>query len=159
MSPYVTSGAVYDPNTHTWADASCSLANCQRNYGSVILDEGYIRIWGGGGGSAPSGLEYSVSGGSWAAWTPESGFPSAYGMPADDGRRLYFPNGGCSSSIEILIFDRQTQSSTTDAQSSPAGLASGGSIAWTGSEVVLWSQTCGSSTSSVGGRYQPPAPE
>jgi hypothetical protein len=163
-SPYVTSGAVYAPLANSWSDASCSLANCQRNSGLAIIDQGFVRTWGGGGGTAPAGIEYSIGTGAWSTWTPPAAFPlnactaSACGYPADDGRRVYVAVGGCSSDLDFVIYDRQTQSTRTDAVASLANLSPVGSIAWIGSEVVLWSGPCGSSESSVGGRYQPPAP-
>jgi hypothetical protein len=157
-SPYVATGAVFDPNANTWADASCPLVNCTRNDGAIILDQGYVRIWGGAGGAAPNGLEYSVSNGTWSTWVSPGTFPLGYSNPVDDGRRLYLPTGGCTSNLDIVLYDRQTQTSSTDTPPSPAGLSAGGSIAWTGAEVVLWSGSCASGISNVGGRYQPPAP-
>jgi hypothetical protein len=71
---------------------------------------------------------------------------------------LYLPTGGCSSNLDIVLYDRLTQTSSMDMPPSPAGLSAGGSIAWTGAEVVLWSGSCASGISNVGGRYQPPAP-
>ena len=158
-SPYVTSGSVYDPVSNAWTDASCPLANCDRNDGSTILDQGYLRTWAGGGGSTPGGLEYQVSTGSWATWTMPANFPSTLGNPADDGRRIYLPSGGGSSNLDIVIYDRHTQAQTTDTATSPVNMSAAGAIAWTGSEVVLWSGSGSTEPTSAGGRYQPPAPE
>jgi hypothetical protein len=156
---YVASGAVYSPGQNTWADASCSLSGCERDGSPLILDQGYVKLWGGGGGSAPAGLEYEVANGTWSAWMPPTTFPTDLSNPADDGRRIYFPSGGGTSNLDVVIYDRQTQTRSTDSASSPANLSPKGSIAWIGSEVVLWSGATSNGTPTpVGGRYQPPAP-
>jgi hypothetical protein len=156
---YVTSGSLYDPVQNVWSDASCVLANCARNDGATILDQGYVRLWGGGGGTAPAGLAYEISTGFWAAWTIPANFPATLTNPADDGRRIYLPSGGGSSNLNIVIYDRQTQSQTTDTATSPIDMSSSGAMVWTGAEVVVWSGAGGTAPTSAGGRYQPPAPQ
>jgi predicted small secreted protein len=156
--PYVASGAVYDPVANAWSDASCPLMGCMRNGAPTILEQAYVRLWGGGGGNAP-GLQYEIATGVWSPWTPPATFPTALGNPADDGRRIYFPSGGGAGNLDIVIFDRQTQMQAIDTVTSPANLSTGGAIAWTGTEVVLWSGPGSGGPTTAGGRYQPPAPQ
>jgi hypothetical protein len=149
---YVATGSVYDPNMNAWHNAACSLPGCERDMASTIVDQGYVRFWGGVGGDAPAGLQYEISTTNWSAWTPDANFPTALGNPADDGRRLYFPSGGGTNNLDVVIYDRQTKSQLTDTSPSPTKLSPSGSIGWTGDEVVLWGPIA------AGGRYQPPAP-
>jgi hypothetical protein len=149
----VATGAVYNPNQNVWAEASCSLPGCERDGSPIVVDEGFVRLWGGGGGNAPAGQEYEIATGIWSAWTPDTSFPTSLGNPADDGRRIYFPSGGGTSNLDVVIYDRQTKSESTDTAPSPANLSAAGAIGWTGSEVLLWGPTA------AGGRYQPPAPQ
>jgi Kelch motif len=148
--PYVTSGALFDPVSNAWTDASCSLSGCARNQTPLIIDQGFVRLWGGEGGNAPAGLQYEPSTGAWTTWTLPPNFPASLGTPADDARRLYFFSGGGSANLNVIIYDRQTQTQIIDSAPSPPNLSASGAIAWTGTEVVVWT--------GAGGRYQPPAP-
>jgi hypothetical protein len=149
---YVATGAVYDPNKNIWADASCALTGCERDSSPMVVDQGYVRLWGGVGGNAPSGLKYEIATRVWSAWTPDANFPTSLGNPADDGRRIYFPSGGGATNLDVVVYDRQTKSQSKDTAPSPSNLSASGSIGWTGTEVILWGPTA------AGGRYQPPAP-
>jgi hypothetical protein len=160
-----SSGAIYNPSQNAWSDASCALGGCLRNGAPslTIVDHGFIRLW--GGGSPGTGLQYEITSGVWSTWTPPPNFPTnAYvgggeqTAPADDGRRIYFPTGGGSGNLNMLIYDRATQTQSSDTATSPVNMSAAGAIAWTGAEVVLWSGTNDAGVTSAGGRYQPPAP-
>jgi hypothetical protein len=160
---YVTSGAVYDPILNVWSDASCALPGCARNAASVFVDQGVVRLWGGSNGGTVTGdLSYSSSDGGWNVWTPPAAFPVGIlpimGNPADDGRRIYLPSGGGEFNLDVVIYDRQTQTATTDTATSVATLSPAGATGWTGAEVVLWSGAGTNGPTTAGGRYQPPAP-
>jgi hypothetical protein len=158
-APCVATGAVYDPVQNIWSDAWCPLSGCERDNSPTIVDQGYIRLWGGSCGNADAGLQYEIEAGVWDAWTPSASFPVSLGNPADDGQRIYFPSGGGASNLDIVIFDRrQMQTRPPDTAMSPANMSAGGAIAWTGAEVVLWSGPNDAGVTSAGGRYQPPAP-
>jgi hypothetical protein len=160
-----SSGAIYNPSQNVWSDASCALSGCLRNGAPslTIVDHGFVRLW--GGGSPGTGLQYEITSGVWSAWTPPPNFPTnAYvaggeqTAPADDGRRIYFPSGGGAGNLNILIYDRATQTQSSDMAISPPNMSAAGAIAWTGAEVVLWSGANGSVVTDAGGTYQPPAP-
>lgn len=155
---FVTSGAAYDPILDVWSDASCSLANCARNGAWVVVDQGRVELWGGASDTAATpSLSYSSDAG-WNVWTPPANFPLGFGNPADDGRRIYFPSGGGAVNLDVVIYDRETQTTITDTASSVPNLSAGGAIGWTGSEVVLWSGAGTNGPTTAGGRYEPPAP-
>jgi hypothetical protein len=153
------SGGVYDPVQNAWSSASCTLSMCGRSSTPSIPDMGYVRYWGGNGGNSPAGLEYGS--GSWSSWTPPTGFPTTLSNHADDTRRLMFIGGSgtsCAANINVTLYDRATLAVTIDSSASPAGLSPDAAVAWTGAEMVAWSGNCAGGPTSVGGRYQPPAP-
>jgi hypothetical protein len=156
--PAVASGALFSPSGSTWSDASCALSGCERGgIYSTFRDGDVVRVWGGGPfGSAPAGLIYDLIGQSWSAWTvPEGTAEHLAERFADDGRRIYFLKG----MDVVTVYDRRTSSwLANDTAAMPSGFCNEGAAAWTGSELVAWSGSCGGAPVSVGGRYQPAAP-
>jgi hypothetical protein len=77
------------------------------------------------------------------------------GSFADDGRRIYF----LTAANVLSVYDRKTSSwLVNDTAQMPAGFCVGAAPAWTGSELIAWSGSCGGASVAVGGRYQPAAP-
>jgi hypothetical protein len=157
-APHVSSGAVYDPGLNAWSDASAPDATYERNDAWTIVDQGYIRFWGTNGGNAPANIQYQISNGAWSAWAPPAAFPTMLGNHVDDGRRVMLLAGSCSTNIDVTLYDRNTQTAVVDTATSPAGMSPDPAVAWSGSEMLVWSGFCASGPSTVGGRYQPPAP-
>ena len=158
-APYLNTGSVYDPVLNAWQSADCGFAGCDRDNAWAIVGQRYVRLWGGNVGSSSGGLQFDTSTLTWTPWTPDANFPTSLGNPADDGRRVYFPSNGATGNLDIVLYDRATLARSVDTATSPANLSPTGSIAWTGSEVVLWSGATSNGTPTpVGGRYQPPAP-
>ncbi len=160
-SPATNSGAIFDPSGPSWSDASCSLANSQRGGGfSAFVDGALIKLWGGNTGSAygnaPAGIAYDLSSKTWAPWVIPVDAPAklAY-RSADDGRRIYY----LLATNDVTIYDRKASTWLADDTSAmPPGFCTEAPPVWTGSEMVAWSGSCGSTPVTVGGRYQPPAP-
>jgi hypothetical protein len=151
-----------------WVDASCPLSGCERGgYFTLFRDGPVMRVFGGGAyGNAPAGLAYDLTSKTWAPWAVPAGTPGVTEMPprhADDGRRIYFVKEpvNCTDPPTLLVYDRKTTSWTTDTSAPPTGLLARGATAWVGSELVVWSGSCGGGGtdvgSIVGGRYQPAA--
>jgi hypothetical protein len=129
----------------------------------MFVDGDHIRVWGGGPyGNAPSGLQYSAGTKAWSSWDLPANTPTLPKHYADDGRRIYFlsaTSSACPHSVEVLIYDRATSSwQPKDSSAAPDGLLADAPAAWVGSELIAWSGNCGSGASTVGARYQPPAP-
>ncbi len=141
-----------------WENVDSTVGSRGGTYSS-FFDNGMVHVWGGG---EDSGLLFDTDHKKWYEWTLPSGTPdfdlvSTGGSPprfADDGRRLYY----LSADEHVLIFDRETQSWEDDSPTVPSGYCPEGATAWVGGEVVVWSGLCGGTFSSVGARYQPPAP-
>lgn len=154
--------------TPDWSWMGCTLSDCQRGgpY-HTFIDGSYMRVWGGGAfGNAPDGLKMLVSNHTWSAWTVPSGTPDFTTVASstgsgqlrfgDDGRRIYYINEGGG---DVMIYDRQGGGTwSEDTTSLPTGLCTDGAVAWVGSELISWGGYCGGSYSTVGARYQPPAP-
>jgi hypothetical protein len=155
--PAIASGALIAPTGFGFTDASCPLPGCERGgVFTAFLDGSSIRIWGGGPfGNAPAGLTFDIAGASWSGWTVPSGTASHLAQRfADDGRRLYY----LTAADVVSIYDRKSSSwLANDTAPMPAGFCTEAAAAWTGSELVAWSGSCGGAPLSVGGRYQPPA--
>lgn len=156
-------GGVFTPGVG-WDDAMCPLSGCERG-GSyeAFHDSGTVYFWGGGPfGNAPAGLQYEVSTGTWDMWWYDSGtwdvtyLTGSFGQPRSgwgSDRAFYLePDGG------VTAYDRIGDSWATDDVVPPTGLCGEAATAWTGSELVAWGGYCDGVFSSVGGRYQPPAP-
>lgn len=161
-SPAVATGGLYTASTNTWTNANCALSGCERTGVYVTFnDGGFVKIFGGSFGTAPSGLQYELATGNWTGWTIPSGTPTVPERWVDDGRRIYLlvpGSGGCAGGPVINTFDRKTYSwLAADTASPPSGLVSAAAVAWVGGEIIAWSGSCGTGASSVGGRYQPPA--
>jgi hypothetical protein len=74
---------------------------------------------------------------------------------ADDGRRIFF----LTAANVVSVYDRKASSwLANDTAAMPSGFCVETAAAWTGSELVAWSGSCGGTPVSVGGRYQPAAP-
>lgn len=144
-----------------WKGTTCEVENCAKgSYFASFYDRGLIHVVGDNG---PTGSLYDIEHDAWYGWefptsTPDfatditpGGFQVRY---ADDGQRVYF----VGNSGHMWIYDRNTEEWIDDPTSPPSGLCNEGATAWTGSELIVWSGVCGGTISSVGGRYQPPAP-
>lgn len=147
-----------------WVDTTCPLGGCERGgYYTLFRDGPVVRLFGGGAfGNAPAGLAYDLAAKTWAAWAVPAGGPAVSEMPqrhADDGRRIYFVKepAVCTDPPTLIVYDRKTQTWSSDLATPPAGLLARGAAAWVGAELVVWSGNCGGAGSTVGGRYQPPA--
>ena len=163
-TPANATGARLVPG-NSWVDMSCPLAGCERGgYYALFRDGAVARLFGGGAfGNAPAGLEYGLATKTWSAWALPAGSPAVDETPmrhADDGRRIYLVKepAVCTDAPSLRVYDRKTQTWTTDTATPPTGLLARGAAAWVGSELVVWSGNCGSGGTTVGGRYQPPAP-
>lgn len=162
FSAAVSSGALLSLGS-AWKDISCPLSGCERGgQFAAFFDNGMLHVWGGGPyGSAPDGLLYDIDHKTWYNWVVPTNTPDFTEVQpvtapsfADDNRRLYY----LSDNGHVLIFDRKTQSWTDDNSSPLTGFCAQAAAAWTGSELVAWGGFCNGNLSSVGGRYQPPAP-
>ena len=156
--PAVSSGGLFIPSSApAWSDASCALSGCERSGSYSFRDGNSMRVWGGGPfGNAPAGLSYDLGGQSWSAWTTPAGTADHLAQRfADDGRRIYF----LTAANVVSVYDRKTSTwLANDTAPMPAGFCIEAAAAWTGSELVAWSGSCGGAPVSVGGRYQPAAP-
>ena len=138
-----------------WLSAPCTIGGCARGGNYVVFEyDGLIYTFNG-----DSGLVYDPSEDAWdTASEPMSGPDYEYDLgPAssqtDDGSRVY----RMSHSGSIWIYDKALEEWAEDTASQPMGLCFRGAAAWVDSEYIIWSGNCGG-LSSVGGRYQPPAP-
>lgn len=165
----ISSGGLFTPSSAApaWSDASCALGGCERGGGgdpvdarsafSAFVDGTLVHIWGGGPfGNAPAGLSYDLVGQSWSEWTVPIGTADHLAQRfADDGRRIYF----LTATNVVSVYDRKASSwLANDTAVMPSGFCIDAAPAWTGSELVAWSGSCGGAPVSVGGRYQPAAP-
>lgn len=168
LTGYLADGSVFDPVARSWTDASCSLSGCKNINSSLpttgytnafIDDSGNIDVW---GGFSKDALKYTVSTDTFSANPVPSGVPSFVpSRNADDGRRIFFlkSTGSCPGITTVSFYDRVTDLMLTDTSAPPSTLVDSSATAWTGSELIAWSGSCGGgSPLSVGGRYQPPAP-
>lgn len=73
---------------------------------------------------------------------------------ADDGMRVYI----LSTSGSVHIYDKAASSWTEESETPPSGFCPEAAVAWVGGELIAYSGICGENVSTVGGRYQPPAP-
>jgi hypothetical protein len=158
MASAVASGGFFTPSMASWADASCSLPGCARGWVYAFRDGGVVHVWGDGPDSA--GLTYDLVGRFWSntSWTVPSGTTGHLaGRFADDGRRIFFLKG----TNVVSIYDRKTSGwLANDVAVMPNGFCTEAAAAWAGSELIAWSGSCGGSVPvSVGGRYQPVAPD
>jgi len=165
LLPTSATGGLFDPASSSWADASCTLVNCDRSTGAFFKDGNLIRFmggeynldypdWKGNGELERTGLSYNPGTKTWSTWPHPQGTPAISTSPwADDGRRIYFPTGG-----SVGIYDRKTGWLARDAAPMPTGLCAGGATyAWSGTELIGWGGNCSQATA-VGARYQPAAP-
>lgn len=161
--PANSTGALYIPSgCSSWTDAACTVSGGQRGGAySMFMDGTNVRVWGGGPfGNAPDGLTYDVAMNVWSSWTVPDGTPDlssiSVGMPrfADDGRRLHF----LASDSTVWTFDRTSNAWTNDTEAPPSGFCAEAPPSWVGGELIAYSGYCGDTMSSVGARYQPPAP-
>lgn len=160
-SPAVASGAQFTPGTG-WTDVSCPLALCQRG-GQLggFIDGNVVRFFGGSGGSAPAALMFDITTSKWSTWLAPITTPLTGHRSADQGARFFSLEASalaCPHSVAVRIYDKKTGVWTKDSAASPAGLNADAATAWIGSELFAWSGDCGAGASTVGARYQPPAP-
>jgi hypothetical protein len=157
----LSSGAEYTPGGGTpWSDTSCALLGCARSGAFTgFVDGNKVRIF--GGGALAGGLQYDLTLKTWASWTTPTGTPAAPHRTADSGTRFFVLTPSvatCPQSVSVKIYDKTKGTWTTDTAASPSGLNSDAASAWVGAELIAWSGDCGNGSSTVGGRYQPPAP-
>jgi len=161
-TPYLSTGSALSLGTQ-WTDVSCNvLSNCPRSgLFAAFLDGPFIRVWG-NGATTSDGLLYDLTGAVWSTWTAPDGTPD-FGATqpdsnvlryADDGRRQFYVNNDGT----VSIYDRETVSWTTDASTAPEGFCNEAATTWVGHELIAWSGICSGTVSTVGARYQPPAP-
>ena len=173
---YSSMGSIFDPIMNTWNPVSCSLSVCgvnsQNQYTAAFEDGGVVNLLGNHVANSVLTVvsrppSYTLSTGEWSTWDlPLSGAPISFPQSfkyADDGERIFFldspgSSSGCISS-RVLIYDRTSNSWSTDMSIAPTGLLSGAAVAWSGREVIAWSGACATAQAvQIGGRYQPPAP-
>lgn len=152
----IASGGLFTPSSASWSEVSCSLGSTCARSGtfSVFREGGSIRVW--GQGSNSPGFTYDLNGRYWSTWAvPPGSAGHMAGRYADDGRRIYF-----LKDVNIVsVYDRKTSSwLANDTAAMPSGFCTEAAAAWTGSELVAWSGSCGGGPVAVGGRYQPAAP-
>jgi hypothetical protein len=155
--PAVATGGLFSSVGSSWSDASCSLQGCERGGTfSAFTDGNVVRLWGGAFGNAPAGLSYNLGDMAWTSWqVPANTAEHLAKRFADDGRRIYF----LKATNVVSIFDRESGSwLPSDTAAMPNGFCTEAATAWTGSELVAWSGDCGAGPTTIGGRYQPPAP-
>lgn len=162
--PANASGARLVPGG-AWTDASCALVGCERGgYYTLFRDGAFVRVVGGGPfGDAPAGLAYDLVAKTWAPWNVPAGGPAVSTLPkdpADDGRRIFWVRepAACTDPPSVLVYDRKTQTWSTDTSTPPTGLLARGAATWVDGELVTWSGDCGAGPTTVGGRFQPAAP-
>lgn len=143
-----------------WKSIDCDLADC--SYGGSFYsfyESNVVHVL---GDSLPNGQIYNLETRIWYDWVLPSGTPDfttlSDGFPpsiGDDGQRIFqLANDG-----SVYIYDKTTRTWTNDTSSQPSGLCSEAAATWTGNELIAWGGYCSGILSSVGGRYQPPAPE
>jgi hypothetical protein len=151
-----------------WSGVSCSLLPfCSRQLAfALFLDGPFLRVWGSGvtGTTAGprDGLLYDLTAGVWSTWLAPVGTPdftteqpnSGVLRYADDGRRQFYVN----SDGHVAIYDRQTLTWAHDPRSAPSGFCNEAATTWVNGEMIAWSGLCAGTISTVGARYQPPAP-
>lgn len=102
-------------------------------------------------------LDYTTTSG-FSDGTLPAGITGLPSEVADDGRRFFWLQGsGCAaSSVKVLTYDRKLGVLPEDTSPSPVGFGSTGAIAWSGTELLAWSEgACGTP---LGARFQPAAP-
>ncbi len=143
-----------------WRGITSPLADGARsNTFSTFFNKGILHVWGDG----DDGLLYDTKNGSWFDWSLPSGTPDFDAIQTYAGTNARFADTGdkilvISSNNDVLIYDKESQSWMTDTQDVPMGFCAEGATAWTGTEMITWSGVCGGTISTVGARYQPPAP-
>jgi hypothetical protein len=154
-------GAILIPGG-SWKNISCPLSGCDRSGAfTYFYSKGMIHGWG-GGNDPTRGILYDLDQDEWYDWLVPSNTPNFNNLQtsgnvryADDGRRLFY----LGSDLVWYIYDRVTEVWSTNNLTTPSGLCSDGQPVWTGSEIIVWSGNCNGTLSSVGARYQPPAPQ
>jgi len=164
-SPYLNNAAIISLGSQGY-NIQCELSNCERTGATAFMDHNIVHILGGNNSVSyfPSGLLYDLDAEQWYTWvlpenTPDfyslKPFPSTPVRYVDDGRRLFY----IGSDNVVYIYDRNSQTWITDNSDVPEGFCSEGAVAWTGSELIQYSGMCDFEVfSSIGARYQPPAP-
>jgi hypothetical protein len=141
----------------SWQDIECDLSGCSRGASFFsFVDDNVLHVF-----SDSGGLLHDFENHQWYNWVLPSGTPTVASITdgdpprfGDDGHRLYV----LANDDTVRIFDRSTQAWVTDDATPPSGFCSEAASVWTGSELVAWGGKCDSALSTVGGRYQPPAP-
>lgn len=171
----------------SWSDQPCAeegfysgIANCGRKQPIVFLDKGFedrpiIRILGGDptyGIPDDEALVFDVLSHDWEAVASPDDYPSHSAIThdtstmtldsiptgprvADDGRRVYVMD----TSGDVHIYDKETDSWSVDDPTPPMGFCPEAPVVWIDGEMIAYSGICGGTISTVGGRYQPAAPE
>jgi hypothetical protein len=105
--------------------------------------------------SATAATRPNISDASRAGW----GYPPGSGDNinrrfVDDGQRLFY----LKTMDLVTIYDKNSRKWTQDDAEMPLGFCVDAAAAWSGDELIAWSGYCDSVASSLGARYQPPAP-
>jgi hypothetical protein len=143
-----------------WNPTTCSHDFCGINgkY-TMFFDKKVVHVFG-GNSPTTNGLLFDVPTSTWYNWGLPSDTPDFSSVITnqpkfgDDGQRIFYLGNAPS----VLIYDRETESWGEDLATQPTGLCDEAAASWVGSELFAWGGICGGVISSVGGRYQPPAP-
>lgn len=148
-----------------WLDVSCSLGGCARGGAyAAFQDSLFIRVLGNTAlGGSGSGFKQDILFGTWSSWTvPTTNEPYFFAENdvttpvryADGSGRVHFlgPDGS------VYTYKKSNATWSVDTASEPSGFCPDAATAWVGSELIAWGGLCDNAISSVGGRYQPPAP-
>jgi hypothetical protein len=152
------SGGTLDFASLSWTgftcllDASSDPYHCARSNQSMFYSGGTVYVFGGfvpvDNNSSPGGLAYNIAASTWNDWSAPSGPVNGQVYSADDGARMFFVTG-----TEVAMFSEATlQWLAPDTSLEPSNMGTA-VLAWTGSEVIGWTNA------NSGGRYQPPSPQ
>ena len=160
-SPAIASGGYFDGTQ--WSDISCGLLGCERsNAYSIWWDSSTheLKVWGGHEGSYPQGLALGPLG--WGTWDA-SAAPDFWNDVSSGGFQIQTGESPLGVYLvdntgHVHFYNHDDGSWWTDPVAPPPGLCNEGATSFLGSELVVWSGVCSWNFSSVGWRYQPPAP-
>ncbi len=161
---YLNTGGRYDPATDTWTPTSTSSAPTARSFHTAVWTGSLMVVWGG-----YTGLNYLNTGGRYDpvadSWTPTSttGAPSAredhtavwtgshmvvWGGHFVSGATWQYLNTGGR-------YDPATDSWASTSTAGAPSAREGHTAVWTGTRMVVWGGSDGSSYFFSGGRYDP----
>jgi formylglycine-generating enzyme required for sulfatase activity len=157
-------------STSDWHPFNClnTLTGCERDDSLILFTEdGAVHMLGGSGGTtAPAGLSFDLTNHAWSNWTPAKAVPDFVSSApydsqaplaarsADSGDREFF----VSTYGNVYIYEKALRRWYFDQTNLPVeGFCGEGPLAFVNGELIAYSGYC-NGFSSVGARYQPPAP-